>query len=273
VALTQWIVLALVQAIAETLPVGASAQFAWLDAWAGRLGGGAVAGPDPALALGIRFGLLAATAAYFWESLADMIQGLIRLAKGKRDPGARLAFQLLAGGLPSLAVAVAIDQAWGTAWKTPMLAAWATAGIGVLLLLFDRACMTVKRIEHAGFGDVLLLGCAQACAFVPGVGRMAASAAMARLLGYERRDAAKFAFLLWLPVLAGSGVWHAVLLARQPAAVPLAPVAVGFGVAFLAAVATMAMLMGWLRRRGFTAFAIYRLLLGLNLLAFAYDLI
>jgi undecaprenyl-diphosphatase len=151
-----------------------------------------------------------------------------------------------------------------------MVTAWAAVGVGFLLLLFDRACMTVKRVEHAGFGDALLLGFAEAAALVPGVGRIGAATAMARLLGYERADAARFAFLISIPVLFASAGWHVPQIAGAGQAFPMAAVLVGAALAFIVALALLSMLMNWLRRRNFTPFAIYRMAIGVNLLVIAY---
>ncbi|MBV8132687.1 MAG: undecaprenyl-diphosphatase, partial [Alphaproteobacteria bacterium] len=255
----------------EILPIGAATQMAAVDAWT-RL----VAGRPfnvvltPGLDLGIRLGLALATASYFWQDVGDMAHGLARLAKGKRDPGARLAFQLALAAVPSLAVALAIEHFWGDAWHTAAVMAWSALGVGFLLFLFDRACMTVKRVEHAGFGDALLLGCAQAAAFVPGVGRIAAATAMARMLGYERRDAARFAFLISIPVLFASAAWHVPRVSETGQHFPTAAVLVGAVLAYVVALGLLALLMGWLRRRSFTPFALYRMALGLNLLVLAY---
>jgi undecaprenyl-diphosphatase len=272
VAFTHWILLAVLQAFAEVLPIGAWAHFSWLNLWVGLPIGGPMTGDVPGLAMGVRLGLLLGTAVYFWRDIGEMVEGLIRFAKGKSHPGARLVLQVFVAALPSVAVAVAIDRFWGTAWESPALTAWCMIGVGFLMLFFDRTCMTVKRIEHAGFADTLLLGCMQALAFVPGVGRIAASIAMARLLGYERADAARFSFLIWMPILLGSCIWHAPeLLAVKP--FPTAQMIVGFVPAFLMTLALIAILMAWVHRRAFTPFAIYRMLIGLNLLIVVYDLI
>ncbi len=269
-----WIVLALVQAFAEVLPIGSSAQIAVLNAWAGLISVGPIdAASTPALGLGVRIGLALGAAAYFWEDVGDMIGGLVRMAKGKRDPGARLAFQLFAATLPSIAFALAVDQVWGTAWQGPLVVAWATFVIGFLLFFFDRTCMTVKRVEHAGYSDALLLGIAQALALVPGVGRIAASAAMARMLGYERQDTARFSFLISIPVLIASCAWQIAQTLRAGESVPPIPTAIGFVLTFIVTLILLSMLMNWLRRRSFMPFAIYRMLIGINLLVIAYGVL
>ena len=88
----------------------------------------------------------------------------------------------------------------------------------------------------------------------------------------KRRDAARFGFLIWMPILLGSCVWHARdLIGLQP--FPTAQVVIGFVVAFMLTLTLISILMTWLRRHSFTPFALYRMLIGLNLLIVVYDLI
>jgi undecaprenyl-diphosphatase len=143
----------------------------------------------------------------------------------------------------------------------------------VLLLLFDRASMTVKRIEHAGYGDAAALGLVQVLALIPGVGRIGVMVATARLLGFERPDAARFAFLISIPTLAGAVAWNSYGLVMSGAVFPTNTVLLCALLAFSAGVMTQAILMNWLKRQTFTPFAVYRIVMGATLVAFAYELI
>ena len=236
-----------------------------MDLWAAG-GARAIAGMPP----GLHLGMLLAIAMYFWRDVGDMAQGLIRISKGKRDPAGRLIALLVLSSLPMIGAVVAVRY-WGAVpWHTPMVMAWAAFAITLLLPLFDRACMTVKRIEHAGYSDALLLGCVQACAIVPGVGRIAAIIALARALGYERRDAARFAFLISIPTLIGAAGWNIRDLVTSGGVFPTNMVLLGALVGVVITLPLLAMLMAWLRRGTFTPFAVYRLIMSVNLLAFAY---
>lgn len=135
-------------------------------------------------------------------------------------------------------------------------------GVGLLLLLADRVGMTVRRVEHIGGPTALALGVAQAVALVPGVGRLAATLALARLIGVERRDAARYAFLIsLLPVLAivlanawilfRSGSWHLGVAE-----------AVGGVVSFGTCTFALSFFMNWLRRGTVAPFALYRIVVG-----------
>jgi undecaprenyl-diphosphatase len=265
------LVFGVVYAVAEILPIGGGPQFAWVDGWGDFLGLSAL-GDHRALSLGAHLGLLLATALYFWRDMGDMAQGLVKMAKGKRDPGARLFFQLIVATLPLIAAVLGAQRLDTQPWQSPFVMAWSAFVVGLLLLLFDRACMTVKRIEHAGYGDVLILGIAQALAFVPGIGRIAVVIAVARMLGYERQDAARFAFLISIPTLVAACAWNGYGLVLAGQGFPVQTVLLTTGVTLITALIVLGILMNWLRRSTFTPFAIYRLLIGANLLVFAYDL-
>lgn len=268
-ALTQLIVLGVLHALAEILPIGAAAHLAWLSGWIDLVAHGGVLNA-PGLGLGLHLGLLLAAAIYFWRDLGEMVQGVMRAAKGKRDSGARLSFQLVVAAFPMIAAVVGVQHIGEVPWHRPVIIAWVALAVSLLLLLFDRTCMTVKRIEHAGYGDAVLLGLAQALAIIPGVGRIAAIVAMARALGYERQDAARFAFLISIPTLIAASAWNAYGLTVTGAPFPTNMALLGLLIAFMAALPALAILMNWLRRSTFTPFAIYRLVMSANLVAFAY---
>lgn len=271
-ALAQLIVIGVVYALVEILPIGAAAQFAWVQGWGDFLGLASV--PNHlALSLGFHLGLLLATALYFWRDIGDMAEGLVRLAKGKRDPGARLVFQLITAALPMIAAVIGAQHLGTQPWRSPMVLAWVALVVSILLLVFDRACMTVKRIEHAGYGDVIILGVAQALALVPGVGRIAVVIAVARMLGYEREDAARFAFLISIPTLIAASAWNGYGLVQAGQVFPTQMVMLATGVTLVTGLFVLSMLMTWLRRSTFMAFALYRLAISVNLFAFAYNLI
>jgi undecaprenyl-diphosphatase len=271
VAVLQFLVVGALYAIGEALPIGAAAQFAWIEGWGDVLGLKEVQN-TLGMSLGCHLGLALATALYFWRDIGDMVQGLIKMAKGKRDPNARLFFQLIAATAPMVAAAVGIQRLDAPPWLSPMVLAWVALAFSLLLLLFDRACMTVKRIEHAGYGDVILLGIVQALSIVPGVGRLAVVIALARLLGYERRDAARFAFLISIPTLFAACAWNGYGMVLAGQGFSAKTVLSAALVTLLVALPLIGMLMNWVRRATFATFAVYRLLISANLLAFAYNL-
>ena len=147
---------------------------------------------------------------------------------------------------------------------------WTMVGFGALLFLADRMGMTLRRIEHMSGGTALAIGLAQAIALVPGAGRIGVTMTAARLLGFERTDAARFAMLLGVvPVVAFVG-WHSWTLSRTQGWAMGTEGAIAAGVAFVAALGAIAFLMRWLKRGSLAPFALYRLLVGAALLYTVY---
>jgi undecaprenyl-diphosphatase len=267
VSLTQIIVLAVVQGLTEFLPISSSGHLAlvpMLTKW-----------PDQGLPMdvAVHVGTMFAVVIYFWRDLWAMTVGLARFVRGKRDPAARLAIQIIVATIPVLAAAWAFERCVGDAVRVMTVIGWTTLVYGILLYAADRACLTVKRVEHATYGDALIIGMAQILALVPGTSRSGITMTAARLLGYERPEAAKFSFLMSVPTIAAGGFWLILKLreANDTALTDdaLAAMALAFATGFVA----IAFMMRWLRRSSFTPFVIYRLILGAVVLSLAYGLI
>jgi undecaprenyl-diphosphatase len=267
VALTQFIGHAVVEAVAEIIPVSAAGHAALLshfDAWNS---------PSKVFTVGLRTGLLLAVLVYFWRDVGDMVGGLFRAAKGKRDPGARLALQIVLAAIPTLGLGFAFEYYVGDAWQTPILLGWAVVGFGVLMLLLDRMSMTVNRIEHTSYGDAIAVSMCHVFGLIPGAGGAAVAMTMARMLGYERAHAVRLALLVAIPVWAAVIARDAYMAFKIEGAVIANTDIVAAGTAFVSALISIAILMSWLRRGTFTPFLVYRLLIGAAVLLLAYDVI
>ncbi len=257
-------VLALVQGITEFLPISSQAHLRLVSAFTGW--------PDqgPMMDVAVHVGTLGAVMLYFWRDLAAMATGLTRLAKGWSDPGVRLAWFLIIGTLPAVGAGYLVSRYYPTGLRGLEMIAWATLGFGILLYIADRMGMTVRRIDHLGFGDVVIIGMAQALALIPGTSRSGITMTAGRLLGMERRECARFSMLLSIPVIIGAGSLKGWELYQSGDARLTADVFLGAGLAFATALIVMAVLMAWLKRSSFTPFVVYRIALGGFLLATVY---
>ena len=128
---------------------------------------------------------------------------------------------------------------------------WAMIGFAIVLWIADRVGMRVKRLEHMTLGQALVVGLAQPLAFIPGTSRSGITMVAARLMGYEREEAARFSFLLSIPAILAAGFYEGLKLAEGGAGEALS----GAGLALLFSAATglaaIAFLMRWLRRSSF----------------------
>jgi len=257
------VVLALVQGITEFLPISSQAHLILTSKGLGWQDQGLL------IDIALHVGTLAAVLLYFWRDVWRMGKGLGNAVSGTMDGGARLALQVILATLPVVAVGYfLIDQA--ERLRDPLIIGWATLGFGVLLYLADRLGLRIRRIEHMSFAGAFMVGLAQVCALVPGASRSGVTMSAARMLGFEREEAARFSLLLAIPAIIAAGTLEAIRLYEMGDVALTQDAIVAAGLAFLSAMAAIALLMKWLRRASFTPFVLYRVVLGAGLLAFVY---
>ncbi len=249
-----------IRGVTEVLPLGAAGHLALLPA--------PQATPDQMAAtnLAANVGVLVALALYFWRDMAAMGVGLRKLAKGRPDPGARLFFHLLEGSVAAAVIAAPILILAGRAAGSMAIAA-TMAIFGLALLAADYFGITVRRVTHLTHRGAIFLGALQAAALMPGVSRTGIVITALRLMGYERGEAARFSVLLAVPLVLASSVISAWRLDRHgniALSGDLLLVAVTAGLAALAAIAGM---MAWLRRGTYGPFALWRIALGMGVMA------
>lgn len=257
-------ILAIVQGITEFLPISSSGHLVLVPAVLGV--------PDQGLMLdvAVHVGTLGAVLLYLWRDVGAMAMGLGRLMRGRSDPGARLLGFLIIGTIPVVAAGFALNHFYPQGIRSLLVIGWTTLGFGLLLMIADQVGMTLRRIEHLRYGDVILVGVAQVLALIPGTSRSGICMTAGRVLGMERTDAARFAMLLGIPAITGAGVLKGYELWQSGNMALTGDVIVAASMSFVAALFSVALMMAWLKRASFTPFALYRLLLGGFLLAIGY---
>jgi undecaprenyl-diphosphatase len=264
VPLFQIVVLAGVQGLTEFLPISSSAHLILVPHVTGWDDQGLL------LDVAVHVGTLGAVILYFWRDVWAMISGVGRLALGRRDPGARLAAHVIVATIPVIVAGVLYDRYYPGGLRGIEVIAWATLIGGVVLWAADNIAMTVRRIEHLGVADALVIGLVQCLALIPGASRAGVTMTAARVLGMERTDAARFSMLLSIPAILGAGVLKGVELAETGSPALTSSVLTAAGLAFVFALLAIAVMMAWLKRAGFGPFVLYRIALGGVLLAVAY---
>ena len=268
----QIVILALVQGITEFLPISSSAHLVLVPVVSGW--------PDQGLVIdvAVHVGTLFAVLLYFRRDVAAAITGFMRLFAGGTEREARLALQIALASIPAFAAGLALHELAPTLFRAEganlvfavQVIAWANLGFGLLLWLADRYGPTRRDVDGLGYGGALAIGLAQALALIPGTSRSGVTMTAGRALGMTREAAARFSMLMAIPIILGAGA-----LAGKDV-IDAGDVTLGVdallacGLAFLSALAAIALLMRWLRHAGFTPFVIYRAILGLALLAWLY---
>lgn len=258
-------ILALIQGVTEFLPISSSGHLVLVPVLAGW--------PDQGLTIdvAVHVGTLGAVLLYFWRDLGLMAHGTVQVARGGRaNPGAKLFFLLVAASVPVVVAGFLVNRYWPNGFRSVEVIGWTTLGFGIVLWLTDRMGMTMRRIDHLGWSDALVIGLAQTLALVPGTSRAGITMSAARLLGMERTDAARFSMLLSIPTILGAGVLKGIDLYGTNDPVLTANAFIAASLAFITALVAIAILMAWLKRATFTPFVVYRVILGTGLLALSY---
>jgi undecaprenyl-diphosphatase len=238
----QAIGLGVLQGLTEFLPISSSAHlilwprfFGWKD-------------PGLAFDVALHLGTLAGVALYFAKDLWRIV---------RRDR--RLLGLLVVGTIPAALAGLLLERQAETAFRSPVLIACALILMGGALALADQWFSGRKTMADLTYLTALGLGIAQAVALIPGVSRSGMTITAAMLLGYSRREAARFSFLLSIPIIAGAGVLKVreIFLAPDQAAL-----AAGFGSAAVAGFLAIWGLLRYVQTRHYTPFVLYRWALG-----------
>jgi len=254
VTYTQGVVLGLVQGLTEFLPVSSSGHlilvphvFGWPDQ---GLGFDAV----------MHLGTLAALLAYFRRELMDMVSGAL---------SRRLAVLLVLATIPGGLVGVLLEKLVESKLRSPLLIACTTAGWAIVMWIADRRAAPAPKtpgdpLERVSLGQALTVGYAQAIALIPGTSRSGITITAGLFSGFDRATAARFAFLLGIPITAGAGSLK--LLHLLKAGIPPGdggPLTAALITAFVSGWFAVWFLVSYLKTRSLQPFVIYRLLLAL----------
>lgn len=261
----QIFVLALVQGITEFLPISSSGHLVLvpvLSQWPDQ-------GQDMDIA--VHVGTLGAVMLYLWRDIWAMLLGLGRSVSGRKDPGAKLFWQLVIGTIPVVICGFAAKKLLGPEFfRSVSIIGWCMLLWGIVLWLADVMSLTVKRMEHMPWFDTIIIGTSQVLALLPGTSRSGITMTAARALGYERSDAARFSMLLSIPTIIGAGVLAAKDIYESGDPLLTQTALIAMGLSFVSALVTIIVLMSWLKRASFTPFVVYRVAFGLFLIAFSY---
>jgi undecaprenyl-diphosphatase len=290
------LVLGVVQGLTEFLPISSSAHLVlvpWLLGW-----------PEHSLTydVALHMGTLAALLAYFWRDwwglLAAWLPGAG--AADRRQPGAvagprrgeagrqrgsgesagapgeeraarrRLGLGLVLGSVPAAVVgALFADQIEGSL-RAPAAIGMAMIAAAVVLALADRRGGRTARLETVTIGQALAVGVVQTLALAPGVSRSGITLAAALMLGLQREAAARYVFLLGVPITAGAGLFELRHLVRD--GIPAderAAFALGIATSLVVGLLAIGGLLRYLRRRSLSVFVAYRVIVGVLVLAVA----
>lgn len=261
--LVQIIVLSLIQGLTEFLPVSSSAHLI--------LGSKFFSWPDQGLVFDVatHLGTLLAVLVYFRKDILNMVLSWKGNASGN-ESARRLGPILVLASVPAI-IAGGLLHGWvESALRDTRVIAFSTIGFGLLLWWADARFARDKGLADISIKTGLVIGLAQMLALVPGTSRSGITITMGRMLGFGADSAARFSFLLSMPVIAAAGAYGFLRMFSHDTPIDWLQFSLAIVLSAVAGWACIAAFLALLKRVGLVPFVIYRLILGLALLWIAY---
>ena len=259
----QAFILGLTQGLTEFLPISSSAHLIiipWLFNWHFLLDHPEF---NKTFDVALHAGTFLAVLAYFWRDIVELLRawGGSIARRSIRTPQERLVWLLLVSTIPAGFIGVAFESFVEDRLGKPYLIAIMMFVFALVMWYVDMHARLQRDIKKVGLVDALLIGFAQALALAPGVSRSGITMVMGMARGFTREAAARYSFLLTIPVIGGAAAYKAVQVAHHglPAGAAL-PFVVGMATAAVSGFAAVWFLLAYLRRHNFAPFVLYRIL-------------
>jgi undecaprenyl-diphosphatase len=258
------IVLALVQGLTEFLPISSSAHLilpsqvlGWQD-------------QGTAFDVAVHVGTLLAVIIYFRKEVADILTAWFKSfgAQGKTDDS-QLGWWIILATIPSLIIGFLLKDFVEVYSRNAWIIATTTIVFGLLLWYADAKAKQIKTIYQINWVMALMIGLSQVVAMLfPGTSRSGITMTTGLLLGLNKQSAARFSFLMSIPVIAAAGSYYIYKLSTGDELIDWNAIILGAVLSFIAAYACIYFFLKVIEKMGMFPFVVYRLLLGLGLFAF-----
>lgn len=261
----QILVLSLVQGITEFLPVSSSAHLILVPKFLGW--------QDQGLAfdIAVHVGTLLAVVGYFRIEITRMIQDFSRSLIGKGfTVNAKLLWAIGFATIPVGIVGLLGKQFIETNLRSPLVIALATVFFGLLLWYVDKRGKQLRTEQSLHWKDIVAIGCSQALSLIPGTSRSGITLTAGLAMGLTREAAARFSFLLSIPVILLAGGLETLTLVKSDLVVDWLALGIGVGLSAISGYACIHYFLKLINKTGLFPFVLYRVLLGLGLIWFFY---
>ena len=257
------IILAIIQGLTEFLPISSSAHLilpAEILGWKNQ---------GLAFDVAVHVGSLLAVMIYFREDILRLtIAWFSNGFTSRMSTDAKLAWFVVIGTIPAGLFGLLMKDYIEVYARSALVIAVTTIVFGLLLWYADAKAKQVRTTKDLTIKDTLFIGFAQALAVIPGTSRSGATMTAGLLLGLDRESAARFSFLLSIPIILAAGLLSTLDLLETPSAIDWNALIYGAGFSFVAAYLCIYLFLSWISRIGMLPFVIYRLALGVILLLF-----
>ena len=265
----QAIILGIVQGLTEFLPISSSGHLLlvpWLFNWHFLL-----ENPDlnKTFDVALHLGTFVAVVLYFWREIVRLVGAWVRSISGRSlaEPEAKLAWLLIVSTIPAALVGVLLEDFITNTLGKPWMIGVAMIVFAGFMYLVDHVAKLDRDLETLTWLDALLIGVAQSLALLPGVSRSGITMMTGLLVRLDRESAARYSFLMSIPVIGGAAVFKGLEVATDglPAGTAT-PFLVGMVTAALSGIAAIWFTLAYLKRHNFNLFVVYRIVVGVGVL-------
>lgn len=256
-------ILALIQGLTEFLPISSSAHLILPSAVLGW--------EDQGLAfdVAVHVGTLAAVMIYFRSEVVSLLSAFFAsIFKGDRSKEAKLAWMIILATIPACVFGLLMKDFIELYLRSAWVIATTTIVFGLLLWYVDKHSSLADDEYQADWKKALFIGVAQALAMIPGTSRSGATITAALYLGFTREAAARFSFLMSIPIILLAGGYLGLKLVSSGDPIHLGVLLTGIVTSFISAYVCIHFFLKLISKMGMTPFVIYRLILGFGLFAF-----
>lgn len=252
------IILGIVQGLTEFLPISSSAHVSIV----GQLTGSQ--DPGAAFTAVTQLGTETAVVIYFAKDIGRIIAQWCKALVGKvphSDPDARMGWLVIIGSIPIVILGLLFQDAIESYLRNLWITAAMLGGFGLLIGVVDRFARNERSLEQLTWKHGVLYGLAQCLALIPGVSRSGGTIAAGLAMGYRREAAARYAFLLAIPAVFGSGLFQLAKVGATDPDPQWGPIAVATIIAFFVGIAVIHWLLKYISTHDFRWFVVYRVVL------------
>jgi len=263
----QAIILGVVQGLTELLPISSSAHLNLIPIifnWS----------VPESFDVALHFGTLLAIGIFFFKDWIDLIVGGAKKVFKKEDSvSGRMFWYIVAATIPGGAIGFVLDKYAEDILTKPIIIAIALIVMGIILYIVDKKASTKTEYEQMTFKQTFLIGLSQALAFIPGVSRSGVTMTAGRAMGVSRESVAKYSFMLSAPIVLAATVFKLGEFIEYLAVANITGIIafiLGILVSFIVGLIVIKFLLEYLKKGSFKIFAIYRVIVGLLVIAWIF---
>lgn len=256
------IILSLIQGFTEFLPISSSAHLILPSQVLGWRDQGLM------FDVAVHLGTLLAVVIYFRREVVDLLQAWFSSLSGRHNAESRLAWWIIVGTIPAGLFGLLAKDLIELYLRSAWVIAGTTILFGLVLWWSDIKAKQVKSEYELTLSNAIFIGLAQAIALIPGTSRSGITMTAGLMLGLTRESAARFSFLLSIPVIVMSGGYMSLGFLDEGVVINWNELAYGVVLSFISAYVCITFFLSVISKMGMLPFVLYRLLLGAGLIVF-----